>query len=186
MQPRSQQFQRLFQLAAAHPLLEAAMAGLERRILLRQFAPLRTGAQHPQHAVQHRSRIMPRSATIIRSSCPTQYRLDDQPLFIGQLPASSHRLVRGITQSNYRMNQFRPSKVYETGSSHLLSSFLDAHNCTPFSQHNRDFHFDLLVSAHCTSGHLSLRRCFIPSIPGAPVVPFRDNLTSPRSAECAR
>lgn len=48
---------------------------------------------------------------------PNQHRLDDQPLFIGQLPASGHALVRGVSQSNNRMNQFRPSKVYETGSS---------------------------------------------------------------------
>jgi hypothetical protein len=120
IQARGQPLQRLFQLARAHPLLETAMAGLEWRILVRQLTPLRSSTKYPEHAVQHRPRIMPRATTIVRSPSPTQNRLDEQPLFIGQLPASGHQLVRGITQSNTRMNQFPPSKVYETGSSPLV------------------------------------------------------------------
>lgn len=44
VQVRRKQLQRLLQLAAAHPLLKAAMAGLERQILLQQLSPLRTGS----------------------------------------------------------------------------------------------------------------------------------------------
>ncbi len=41
------------------------------------------GAQHPQHTVQHRPCVMPRPATIVRSSRPTQHQLENQPLFTG-------------------------------------------------------------------------------------------------------
>lgn len=47
-------------------------------------------AQYPQHTVPHRPSVMPRAAKIIGSPSPAQHRLDDQPLFIGQLPASCH------------------------------------------------------------------------------------------------
>lgn len=95
MQPRGQQSQRLLQLPAAHPLLESAMAGLEGRILLRQLAPLRPRTQHPQHTIQHRPCVMPRAATVICSPSPAQHRLDELPLFIGQLPASCHAAFAG-------------------------------------------------------------------------------------------
>ena len=65
MEMPGQQLQSLLQFAAAHPLLKAAVAGLERRILLRQLAPLRPGAEHPEHAVQHGARVMPGTAAIV-------------------------------------------------------------------------------------------------------------------------
>ena len=86
--------ERLLQLAAAHPLLEAAMAGLKWRVLLRQFAPLGSGAEHPQHAVEHGSGVMPGPAAQIGPPRRPQDRLDHLPLFIGQFPASSHRRRR--------------------------------------------------------------------------------------------
>jgi DNA polymerase-4 len=52
-------------LSAAHPLLESAMAGLERRIFLGQLAPLGSGAQHPEHAIEHSTRVVPRSSPIV-------------------------------------------------------------------------------------------------------------------------
>ena len=69
MQMPRQHLQRLFQLSAADPLLESAVAGLVRRIFLRQFAPLRSGAQHPEHAVQHGPRIVPRAAAVVLTPC---------------------------------------------------------------------------------------------------------------------
>jgi len=79
-----------FQLAGAHPLLKTAMTGLERWILLRQLAPLRTRAQNPQHAIQNRTRVMPRPSTIVGPPCRAQHRLYQFPLFVGQFPAAMH------------------------------------------------------------------------------------------------
>ena len=147
MQPTGQQSQRLFQFPAAHPLLEPAMAGLEGRILLRQLTPLRPRAKHPQHTIQHRARVMPRTATIICPPSTPQDRLDDQPLFIGQLPASCHSAFAGSQQSNFRMHQFYVSKVYETGSSQdglflirKFTSFL-VKSCTSISAHRLLRHY---------------------------------------------
>lgn len=75
--------QRLLQFAAAHPLLEAAMAGLKGRILLRQFTPLRSRAQYPEHPIEHGTRVMPWATAIIRSPLRTQHRLHYLPLFVG-------------------------------------------------------------------------------------------------------
>jgi hypothetical protein len=98
MQMPGQRAQRLLELAAAHPLLEAAMAGLERRILLRQLAPLRARAQHPKDAVPHSAPIMPGTATIVRPPRRAQHRLHHLPLFVGQFPASTHRSDRSTPE----------------------------------------------------------------------------------------
>src|ERR1035437_6659601 len=87
-----------FELPRPHPLLEPAVAGLVRRILLRQLAPLRAGAQHPQPPVQYRSRVLPRATAVVRTPVRTQHRLDYFPLFFGQLPASCHRRMRRHTE----------------------------------------------------------------------------------------
>jgi hypothetical protein len=52
-----QHAQDAFQLVLPHPLLEATMAGLIRRIFLGQLAPLCPGAQDPQDSIEHRLRI---------------------------------------------------------------------------------------------------------------------------------
>ena len=49
----------------ADPLLESPVAGLIRRIFLRQFAPLCAGTQHPEHAIQHGPGIVPRTAAVV-------------------------------------------------------------------------------------------------------------------------
>jgi hypothetical protein len=67
MQMPRQPFQRFFQLPVAHPLLESAVAGLVWRILLRHFAPLCSGAQNPEHSVQHSPGFVPRATAIVRS-----------------------------------------------------------------------------------------------------------------------
>lgn len=99
------------------------MAGLIRRIFLRQFAPLCAGTQHPEHAVQHGPRIVPRSAAVILTPLGSQHPLHHGPLFVGQFPASRHRRVRR-SQSSPRIARKRLSGIYETGSSlvrHVLA-----------------------------------------------------------------
>jgi len=98
MQVPSQQLQRLLQLSAAHPLLESAMAGLERRILLRQLAPLRSGAEHPKHAAENGARVMPGPASIVSPPRWTQHRLDHLPLFVSQFPAAMHAADRSTPE----------------------------------------------------------------------------------------
>jgi hypothetical protein len=115
MQIAGQPPQRLFQLASTHPLLETAMAGLERRILFRQLAPLRPGSEHPEHAVKNRARIVPRAAAVVSPPRRTQHRFNQFPLFISKLPPSSHRPQRSIPE-HPRMPRLTLSGVYETGS----------------------------------------------------------------------
>jgi len=68
--------------ALTNPLLKAAMAGLVGRVLVRHFSPLGATAENPQHAVQHRPRVVPWTASVIRSSRRTQDRLNQFPLFV--------------------------------------------------------------------------------------------------------
>jgi hypothetical protein len=56
------------QTALSHPLLETAMAGLVRRILAGQILPAGSGAQNPEHAVEHGAGIAPGPATSIAAS----------------------------------------------------------------------------------------------------------------------
>jgi len=88
------------QLAGAHPLLKTPMTGLERRVLLRQFAPLRAATQHPQHAVQDRTRVMPRPPTIVGPPRWAQHRLNQTPVFVGQFPTTMHARERSIPEHN--------------------------------------------------------------------------------------
>src|SRR5581483_3559357 len=83
-----QTLQSFFQLAVPRPLRKTAMAGLVWRIFLRHLPPLCSGTQHPEHAIQHGTGLMPWAAAII---CPPhwpQHRLHHGPLFIVQFPAS--------------------------------------------------------------------------------------------------
>ena len=52
--------------AVLPPLLEPPMAGLVRRVAIRQVMPRRAGAQDPQHPVEHRTRVAPRAAAAVR------------------------------------------------------------------------------------------------------------------------
>ena len=129
-----QSLQRLFQLPVAHPLLESAVAGLVRRILLRHLAPLCPGTQNPKHSVQHSPGLVPRATAIVRSPRWPQHRLHHGPLFIVQFPASCHGASR-LFQSSPRIAQNNPSGIYETGSNVLprrardfVPSFSDHHD----------------------------------------------------------
>jgi len=71
--------QRLFQLPTSYPLLEPAVAGLERRISFGQFTPLRPGAQHPEHTMQDGACVVPWTTTPICSAQRPQHRLHQLP-----------------------------------------------------------------------------------------------------------
>jgi hypothetical protein len=76
--------------AAALPLLKAAVAGLVRRVALRQIRPRGAGAQDPQHAVEHGARIGPRPATTIRSTARPKRRFEHRPLGVGEVHAARY------------------------------------------------------------------------------------------------
>ncbi len=63
------------------PSIETVVAGSARAIALRQVAPRRTGAQHPEDAVQH----APVIDTWHTSGLVGQKRLDHAPLEVGQI-----------------------------------------------------------------------------------------------------
>ena len=71
----------------ALPLLEAAMTGLVGRIATRQIVPRSAGAQNPKYTVQHRSRILPRSASSIVPPLRTKQRFENRPLGVGEVHA---------------------------------------------------------------------------------------------------
>ena len=75
------------QTAFSHPLLETAMASLVRRILARQVLPAGSGAQNPEHAVEHSAGVAPRAAATIAASCFAEQRLDHVPLGIFEVHA---------------------------------------------------------------------------------------------------
>ena len=111
-----QHLQRLLQLAAAHPLLEAAMTGLEGRILLRQLAPLRSGAEHPKHAVETQHAYHAKAGR----DCPARRAAaaPAPPLPIARSVNSQRPCMwqSGAFQSTTRMPRLTNKKVYETGS----------------------------------------------------------------------
>ena len=77
------------QLARSDPVLEAAVAGLVRRIFLRQLAPPRSRAQHPQNSIEYSPHVLPRTIPIVGTSQGTQKRFDQPPLGIAKFPSAS-------------------------------------------------------------------------------------------------
>lgn len=69
------------------PSIEAVVAGGARAVALRQVAPGRTGAQHPENAVQRAAVIDARHA----SRSVRQERLDHAPLEVGQVISAHAR-----------------------------------------------------------------------------------------------
>ena len=63
------------------------MAGLVRRIFARPILPAGSGAQNPEHAVEHSAGIAPRPTASIASSLLAQPRLDHIPLGIAEVHA---------------------------------------------------------------------------------------------------
>ena len=123
MQMFGQQPQCLNQLALANPLLKAPVAGLVRRILRRHLGPLCAAAQNPEHAVQHRPRIVPWAATVVLTPRRAQQRFHQSPLFVCQFPTARHlSLRRRLEHPSVAENRLR--NVYEMGSRKALSARL--------------------------------------------------------------
>ncbi len=101
-----QQAQRFDQATIAHPLLKTAMTGLVRRVLRRKLRPMRARAEYPKNAVQHSTRVPPRTTAFIRASRWLQHRSNKLPLHICQIPASCHPNLRKIPEHP----QFRRSQ----------------------------------------------------------------------------
>ncbi len=79
------------------------MAGLVRRIVARQILPPGTGAQDPEHAVQHRARIVRRPARAAGAAARKERR-EDGPLLVGEVHARSvrrDRAERNIVKSEF-------------------------------------------------------------------------------------
>jgi hypothetical protein len=75
------------QTAFSHPLLETSMAGLVWRILARQVLPAGSGAQNPEHTIEHGAGIAPRPTATIAASFFPEQRLDHFPLGIVEVHA---------------------------------------------------------------------------------------------------
>jgi hypothetical protein len=75
------------QTALSYPLLEPAMAGLVRRILAGQILPAGSGAQNPEHAVEHGAGIAPGPAATVAARFFAQQRLHHFPLGIAEVHA---------------------------------------------------------------------------------------------------
>jgi len=118
-----QQTQRLFELAGADPLLKPAVTGLKWGMLLRQLAPLRSGAEHPKDAVQHGTRVMPRTTAVVLATSRAKHRRHQIPLFFGQLPTSSHRRTQRSSEHLQNATNQSPWGIYETSSSVGLAQF---------------------------------------------------------------
>jgi len=67
------------------------MTGLLGRIARRQVVPGSAGAQNPQHAVEHRARVLPRPAPAIVPPLGTKQRIEHRPLGVGEVHASGLR-----------------------------------------------------------------------------------------------
>ena len=67
------------------------MTGLVRRVAKRQVVPGSAGAQNPQHAVEHRARVLPRPAPAIGPPFGTKQRIEHRPLGVGEVHASGLR-----------------------------------------------------------------------------------------------
>jgi len=75
------------------------MHGLVRRIPGRQFPPLCPGAQNPQHAIQHRSRIGRRTPPTVGPLRKPQVRLQEGPFLVRHLSPCVHMCFRRITRA---------------------------------------------------------------------------------------
>lgn len=95
-------FEQPIESATPLPELKTTMARLVWRIAARQIAPRGPGAQHPEHAVEHRARIGPRPAAAIGAAARTKRRFEDRPLGVGQVHAARYDTLRpGVTRRAY-------------------------------------------------------------------------------------
>ena len=100
------------------PVLETTMTGLIGRIATRQIVPRSTGAQDPEHTVQHRARVVPRSTSPIVPPLRTKQRFEHRPLGVGEVHALD---LRSFPIS---FNAQWLESVYEITSRQILASGL--------------------------------------------------------------
>jgi len=67
------------------------MTGLIGRITTRQIVPGSARAQNPENAIQHRARILPRTATPVVPAFRTKQWFEHRPLGVGEVHASDLR-----------------------------------------------------------------------------------------------
>ena len=78
--------QNLLQGSCLDPTLEAAKACGVWRVPIRHISPWGSGAQDPQHAIEHVSRVPPRTPTsVVSNRKRRKKRFYDGPLLIGQV-----------------------------------------------------------------------------------------------------
>jgi hypothetical protein len=74
VQIRSKRFEYSLQNPGTHPLLETTVAGLVRRVALRQIGPRCAGAQYPEYPVQNCPPCFPRATTTVFSPRRLRYQ----------------------------------------------------------------------------------------------------------------
>ncbi len=79
----SKRFKDVVEDAASHPVLKATMAGLVRRIVLRQILPMRTGLEHPQDAFEDAAIVLTRAAAGFKALQRRNKGCDNIPLRVG-------------------------------------------------------------------------------------------------------
>lgn len=102
--------------AVPTPLLEATMTGLVGGISIpREILPARSAAKHPQDAVQHVTRVPPRTPAPI----PPALRLSNQrsherPLFFRQVHATPHKGARVLEDRGGLASKTQDTEILRT------------------------------------------------------------------------
>lgn len=114
VQMLSQEAEHLNKPALTNPLLKAAMASLVRRVLARHLSPLGATAEDPKYAVQNRPRVVPWTASVIRSSQGRKIGSTNAHCSSdnSQRPAIA---IRRDALSNSSLADFDHRNVYEIG-----------------------------------------------------------------------
>jgi hypothetical protein len=77
---RGEAFEEAIEPATPLPELESTVTRLIRRVARGQVGPGRAGAQDPQHAIEHRARIGPRTPAAVGPAARTKRRFEKGPL----------------------------------------------------------------------------------------------------------
>jgi hypothetical protein len=79
---RGESFEQTIEAATALPELKATVTRLIRRVARGQVGPGCSGAEDPQHAVEHRARIGPGSPAPVGPAARTKRRFEKRPLSV--------------------------------------------------------------------------------------------------------
>jgi hypothetical protein len=89
-QIRGEALEQAIEPATALPELKSTVTRLIRWVARGQVGPGRASAQDPEHAVEHRARIGPRSPASIGATARPKGRLEEGPLGVGQIHAARY------------------------------------------------------------------------------------------------